>query len=95
MSKFVVDDSYSGYVYVGNAQGQFMPDDSQDMRPYYNMFVVSPVSSWSSADYQASGFKAEKKKCLSADVWKDLNPGDRIKLFFDDKKRVVMVALDK
>ena len=56
---------------------------------------IIPMSSWSSDDYQASGFKAEKKKCLSADVWKDLNPGDRIKLFFDDKKRVVMVALDQ
>ena len=38
--------------------------------------------------------KAEKKKCISADVWQDLEPGNRVKLFFDDKKRVVMAALD-
>jgi len=27
--------------------------------PYFNMFVFSPVSTHSSDDYQASGFKAE------------------------------------
>ena len=58
------------------------------------MYVLSPVSSWKSEDYNASGFKAEKKKCISSDVWEDLNPGDRVKLFFDDKRRIVMAALD-
>jgi len=30
--------------------------------PYHNMFVFSPVSTYESEDYKASGFKAEKKK---------------------------------
>ena len=39
--------------------------------------------------------KAEKKKCLSEEVWKELEPGNRVRLFFDDKGRVVMAALDE
>ncbi len=71
-----------------------MNTEKGDKRPYYNMYVLSPVSDFESEDYQASGFKAEKKKCESPEVWKDLEPGNRVKLFFDDKKRVVMAALD-
>ena len=40
--------------------------------PYANMFVLSPVSSYEPDDYQAMGMKAEKKKCLSPEVWADL-----------------------
>ena len=39
--------------------------------------------------------RAEKKSCLTPEVWKDLAPGDRVKLFFDDKGRVQMAALDQ
>ena len=53
--------------------------------PYANMFVLSSVSSYEPDDYQAMGMKAEKKKCLSPEVWADLEPGDRVKLFFDDR----------
>ena len=92
-TEFIIDPSYAGYVFLGWAEGLFETDGGEK-RPYYNMYVLSPVSSWKSEDYSAFGFKAEKKKCISADVWKDLNPGDRVKLFFDDKSRVVMAALD-
>lgn len=95
MSKdFTVSGDYQGYVFLGWAEGNFETDNG-DKRPYYNMYVLSPVSSYESEDYCASGFKAEKKKCVSSDIWKDLEPGNRVKLFFDDKKRVVMVALDE
>lgn len=95
MSKeIIIDSGYEGYVFFGWAAGQFQTDKGE-MRPYYNMYVLSPVSSYQSEDYQAFGFKAEKKKCLDENVWKDLKPGDRVKLFFDDKKRVVMCALDQ
>lgn len=90
---FIVSSDYSGTVFLGWAQGTFDSDNRQHI-PYYNMFVLSPVSSFESDSYKAFGFKAEKKKCVSADVWKDLKPGDRVKLFFDDKSRVMMVALD-
>ena len=94
-SDFIVDMSYPGYVFIGWAAGQFEPENGNGKRPYYNMFVLSPVSTYSSEDYQAFGLKAEKKKCLSPDVWNGLTPGDRVKLFFDDKGRVQMVALDQ
>ena len=94
-SDFIVDMSYPGYVFIGWAAGQFEPENGNGKRPYYNMFVLSPVSTYSSEDYQAFGLKAEKKKCLSRDVWNGLAPGDRVKLFFDDKGRVQMAALDQ
>ena len=92
--EFLVSTGYQGYVVVGWAEGQFKTEDGR-MMPYANMFVLSPVSTYESADYKAFGMKAEKKKCLSPDVWKDLEIGSRVKLFFDDKRRVVMTALDE
>ena len=89
--EFTVSMDYDGYVFLGWAEGRF-ENDRGEMQPYYNMYVLSPVSSYVSEDYRASGMKAEKKKCVSSEVWQDLEPGDRIKLFFDDKKRVVMAA---
>lgn len=94
MSKEVkVDTEYQGYVFLGWAQGRFEAKNGEK-RPYYNMYVFSPVSTFVSEDYQAFGLKAEKKSCLSSDVWAGLNPGDRVKLFFDDKGRVQAAALD-
>ena len=91
--EFTVSTDYEGYVFLGWASGTFETEKGVKM-PYHNIYVVSPVSSYVSEDYQASGMKAEKK-CTSADVWQDLEPGNRVKLFFDDKKRVVMAALDE
>lgn len=90
--KIVIEEGYAGYVFLGWAKGQFDTDDGK--RSYFNMYVVSPVSDYSSEDYEAKGWKAEKKSCIGEEVWKDLNPGDPVKLFFDDKKRVVMAVLD-
>ncbi len=91
--QFTVDTEYQGYVFLGSAQGLFDARDGRKL-PYFNMFVFSPVSTYSSPDYQASGFKAEKKKCLNAEVWQGFNPGDKVKLYFDDKGRVQTAALD-
>lgn len=90
---FIIESGYEGYVFVGWASGTFDTDKGEKM-PYHNMYVLSPVSSFQSEEYQAAGWKAEKKKCVSPDVWKDLAPGSRVKLFFDDRKRVVMAVLD-
>jgi hypothetical protein len=62
--EFQVSTAYSGYVFLGWAQGRFEPEQGRKM-PYYNMFVLSPVSSFQSEDYKAYGLKAEKKNCLS------------------------------
>lgn len=91
---FIVSNESRGHVYVGHAQGNFENDKGEKV-PYYNIYVVSPVSTFQSEDYQAHGFKAEKMKCASADVWKDLDPGTRVKLFYDDKRRVVMAVIDQ
>ena len=93
---FIVSGEYQGYTYVGHAEGRFETQDRNGeniMKDYYSMYVVSPVSSYTSADYAADGFKAEKKKCLSSSVWKGLKPGDRVLLYFDDKKNVIMAKL--
>lgn len=88
-----IDLDYQGYVFLGWASGTFEPNPGRRI-PYYNMFVFSPVSTYESDDYKASGFKAEKKKCLTPDVWNGLNPGDKVRLFFDDKGRVIEAALE-
>lgn len=90
---FEVSMEYQGYVFVGWAAGLFETKQGEK-QPYAQMYVLSPVSSYTSENYEASGLKAEKKKCVSPEVWKDLTPGDRVKLFFDDKQRVIMAALD-
>lgn len=96
MSKeFIVEGGYQGYVFTGYAMGNFEPQDGGEKKPYYNMYVLSPVSDYQSDDYQGFGFKAEKKRCVSADVWKDLDVGSKVRLFFDDKQRVVMAAIDQ
>jgi len=89
-----LDTEYQGYVFLGWASGRFEPTPGEK-RAYYNMFVFSPVSTYESEDYKASGFKAEKKKCISPDVWNGLKPGDKVKLFFDDKGRIIEAALDE
>ena len=90
-----IDPEYQGYVFLGWASGMFKPDGSNDKRPYHNMFVFSPVSTFESDDYKASGFKAEKKKCVSPNVWVGLEPGDKVRLFFDDKGRIIESALEE
>ena len=92
--EFQVSTAHSGYVFLGWAQGRFEPEQGRKM-PYYNMFVLSPVSSFQSEDYKAYGLKAEKKKCLSEKVWEGLEPGDKVRLFFDDKGRIIEAALDE
>lgn len=90
--EFIVDSNYKGYVFLGWAFGRFTTEQGE-VKDYANIYTLSPVSDFVSDDYQASGFKAEKHKCESVNVWKDLNlvPGDRVRLLFDDKKRVVMI----
>ena len=92
-NEFIVTSEYYGYVYVGNAFGRFKNDAGQ-MQDFANIFVVSPASTYESDDFHATGFKAEKLKAVHPDVWKDLKIGDRVKLFFDEKKRVVMAVCD-
>ena len=92
--EFLVQTSYPGYVFVGWAAGRF-ENKEKEKTPYSNMFVLSPASTYESEDFKAFGLKAEKKKCLSPEVWKDLEIGSRVRLFFDDKQRVILAELDE
>jgi hypothetical protein len=91
------------YIYVGNAHGRFEDTDrrgnplaNEDGTPKFkdfaNMFVVTPCSTYESDDFHASGYKAEKLGCVSPDVWKDLNPGELVNLYFTDKKKVALAT---
>lgn len=79
------------YIFVGCAEGQFETEKG-DKRSFANIYVISPVSTYESDDYRALGFKAEKLKCLSPAVWKDLTPGELCTLYFDDKKCVMLAS---
>lgn len=92
---FYIDSNYKGYTYLGSAVGRFKTERG-DMRDYCNLYVCSPVSDFVSEDYKGAGFKAEKKACLSSSVLGDgFTPGDKVKLFFDDRGRVQLIALDE
>lgn len=87
------------WVVTGWAEGQMETEREDDrgnkvtvMQPYYQLFVLSPCSSFKSENYGASGLKAEKRRCASNAVWKDLHPMDVVNLYFDEKKRVVMAV---
>ena len=85
------------WVVTGWAEGQMETDRKDDrgnpvMQPYYQLFVLSPVSSYKSDNYNANGLKAEKLRCVSNAVWKDLHPMEVVNLYFDDKKRVALAS---
>ena len=71
--EMIVDTEYAGYVFVGWAAGRFKTDRGE-MMPYANMFVLTPVSSYESDDYQAMGMKAEKRNACLRRSGKAWNP---------------------
>lgn len=97
MSNYVLKDRE--WIVTGWAAGQMETEREDDcsnkqivMQPYYHLFVLSPVSSYKSDNYSATGFKAEKLRCVSDAAWKDLCPMDVVNLYFDEKKRVAMAC---
>ena len=87
------------WVVTGWAEGKMEVERSDksgkkytEMQPYYQLFVLSPVSSFTSENYSARGLKAEKLRCVSNAVWKDLKPMEVVNLYFDEKKRVSLAA---
>lgn len=83
------------YIFVGYAEGQFEIKDGPNKgkkQGYCHMFCLTPVSDFESEDYHAEGYKAEKLKCSSPAVCKDLTPGELCNLYFDDKKVVVLAS---
>lgn len=77
------------YTITGWAWGTFTTQDGRQ-QPYANLFVTSPVQDNPSSGYNAVGFKAEKLRCVSPDVWTsaDLVVGEDAILIFDRRGRV-------
>lgn len=77
-AEIIIYMDYQGYTYMGHAQGNMEDEKTHERRIRTSqMFVLSPVSSYKSEDYCASGLKAEKKRCVSPDVWVVWNPAVR------------------
>jgi len=103
MDDFIVSGEYKGYVYVGHAQGNSEQERKDPTTgelvtvkvPYYNMYVLQPVSDYVSEDYQAFGFKAEKLKCFDASVWAGLVPGEQVKIFSDPSSKKVQMVISE
>jgi hypothetical protein len=87
------------WVVTGWAEGLMEVEREDDkgnktvgMQPYYQLFVLVPVSTYKSDNYSATGIKAMKLRCVSNAVWKDLTPMEVVNLYFDEKKRVSLAA---
>lgn len=79
------------YIILGWAKGTFETEE-KEKRAYVNLYVYSPVSTYTSDEYQAEGFKAEKKSCVSDQVLENITVGEEVDLYFDDKKRVCLIS---
>ena len=81
--------------FVGYGYGRFQ-DDAGNMRSSCNVFVLEPFNGEESSDDHFGGQQAVKYGCVSPDVWKDVQPGMKVKCFFDSRKKVsYMVAAGK
>ena len=80
------------WVVTGWAEGQMETEREDDKGQKVIVMQPSPVSSYKSDNYSANGMKAEKLRCVSNAVWKDLKPLEVVNLYFDEKKRVSLAA---
>lgn len=74
------------YVYLGHQEGSFTPDGESVPRSYRNIFVMQHVDS--SANRSVYGYVSEKLRVSDASVFKDLIPGMKVRLYFDQYGRV-------
>ena len=73
--------------FVGYGYGKFENDKGQ-MQPYCNVFMLENFNGIENADYRFGGQKAVKYRCVSPDVWKDIDIGTRVMCSFDSRQRV-------
>lgn len=82
-------------IFVGYNFGRFENGDG-DMQDYCNVFVLEPFNGTENKDYHFAGQKAVKYGCISPDVWKGIEIGAKVRMFFDSKKKVsYMVPADQ
>lgn len=76
------------YVYLGNQEGTFVAEDGRSV-PYRNIFVFNEQSN--SSNRSIVGYVSQKLKVSSPDVWKGLEIGQVVYLYFDQYGRVQQV----
>ncbi len=83
------------YTFCGYVYGSFTAEKTGELINYCNMYVISPISGRESDDRHFGGYQAEKFKCVSPDVFKDIEPQSKVNLYFDQRGRVTFVQIVK
>ena len=78
-------------LFVGFQFGQF-ENDQGVMQDYCSIFVLEDFNGVESNAYHFSGQKAVKYGCVNPSVWKDVQIGQRVRVFFDSRKKVSFMA---
>lgn len=73
--------------FVGYGFGRFTADGGRQ-QDYCNVFMLEDFTGVENDDYHFAGQKAVKYGCTSPDVFKDIKPGTRVRVFFDSKKKI-------
>ena len=82
-------------IFVGYNYGRFENDEG-NMQDYCNAFVLESFSGAENKDYHFSGQKAVKYSCTGPDVFKDIEIGSKVKVFFNGKRKIsYMVPAEK
>lgn len=76
------------YTFCGYKYGSFTAERTGETINYCNMFVISPIPGKENDNLHFGGYQAEKFKCVSPDVFKDLEPQQKVNLYFDQRGRV-------
>lgn len=77
-------------MYVGYAYGTFTGDDGQQ-RAYANVYMLSPFAGEESDTRHYGGQMADKYRCVSPDVFADVQPNTRVMCYFDSKGKLAFM----
>lgn len=83
------------YTFCGYQYGSFTLENSGELVKYCNIYVISPMEGKEQKDRRFGGYKAEKLKCTSPDVFEGIKPQDKVKLVFNRYGRVSGVSAVK
>lgn len=78
------------YKFCGYDYGTFTAQDTGEVRKYCNIFCISHMEPRSGA--YCGGWKAEKFKCSSENVFKGIEPMSDVNVWFDKYGRVSRIV---
>ena len=73
--------------FVGYGYGVFSTDDGRRQN-YCNVFLLESFTGEQSADYHYGGVKAVKYGCVSPEVFKDIEFGSQVDVYYNSKGKV-------